>query len=345
MRVLKVLVPLFALVLALAAPGQASAHGQQTGYIEICKDADGTGVTGSFTFTFGATGSVTVPVGSCSAPIQVPAGNLTITETARAGFELTGVTASPAGRLVSTNLAARSATVQVVAGGVSTETVVRFRNRAIPTGELKICKIAGTGVAAGTDFSFTVTGRTGSTTVPAGTGGGNCVFVPGTFPVGTVVTVTEAAQAGTEVSAITVSDNRGGTPNLANRTVNVTIGTGVTVVTYTNRGAGQGPGHQCPCPPPPVCPPVTVTIKKTFGVGIGVGTFLAPSEGRMVRLSGHAGVNRIVLTVNGKSFMLHTKTSATRTVSIAKAINEGRQTKISVKAFGRPNSKVRVVVT
>jgi hypothetical protein len=67
-------------------------------------------------------------VGTCTSLIVVPVGPLTITEVARAGYTLTDIYTFPADRLISENLAARSATVTIVQGNASTQTIVIFRN-------------------------------------------------------------------------------------------------------------------------------------------------------------------------------------------------------------------------
>ena len=103
-------------------------------------------------------------------------------------------------------------------------------------GFLKVCKVAGPGVAVGTPFTFTTSpGYTFQ--VPAGTApGGNC-WVGGYYPVGTSVTITEAAQSGTAVSSITAIPGLNSS-NPGAGTANVTIGSGVTEVTYTNKATG-----------------------------------------------------------------------------------------------------------
>jgi len=52
---------------------------------------------------------------------------------ARAGYTLTDIYTFPADRLISENLAGRSATVTIVQGNASTQTIVIFRNRAQTT--------------------------------------------------------------------------------------------------------------------------------------------------------------------------------------------------------------------
>lgn len=103
-------------------------------------------------------------------------------------------------------------------------------------GLLKVCKVAGPGVAVGTPYTFTA----GSTpfTVPAGPApGGNCVVAP--FRVGSTstVTVAESVPLGNTVSSITVAPPGQliGTPNLAGGSVDVAVASGVTEVTFTDR--------------------------------------------------------------------------------------------------------------
>jgi hypothetical protein len=103
-----------------------------TGRLQICKEADGSGVTGDFTFTF-AGKTRTIPVGACTSLIVVPVGPLTITEAARTGYVVTDIYTIPADRLISENLGARSATVTIVQGTSSTQTIVVFRNRVATT--------------------------------------------------------------------------------------------------------------------------------------------------------------------------------------------------------------------
>jgi hypothetical protein len=120
-------------------------------------------------------------------------------------------------------------------------TVVVLNNldcRNSQTGILKVCKVAGPGIAIGTPFTFTA--GSGTFTVPAGPApGGTCVVGP-SFAVGSNVTVAETMQPGITVSSIVVAPvNRLlGIPNLAGGSVNVSIGSGVTEVTFTDKKTG-----------------------------------------------------------------------------------------------------------
>jgi hypothetical protein len=92
------------------------------GTVKVCKVA-GNGVVRRtpFRFTAGST-PVTVLAGSCSLPLTVPAGNLTITETPTQGMRVTDITVVGAGALVSRDLAAGRVTIDV-ASSLVTEVV------------------------------------------------------------------------------------------------------------------------------------------------------------------------------------------------------------------------------
>lgn len=103
-------------------------------------------------------------------------------------------------------------------------------------GKIKICKIAGSGVAPGTPFTFTV--GSAAVTVPAGPAPeGTCVEVSDpSLTVGSTVVVSETIPSGVAVSAITV-DPAGslvGAPDLASGAVSVTVGPRLTTVSYTD---------------------------------------------------------------------------------------------------------------
>ena len=105
-------------------------------------------------------------------------------------------------------------------------------------GLLKVCKVAGPGIAIGTPFNFAI--GASKLSVPAGPApGGTCMIGP-TFPVGSQVTVDEAVPMGHTVSSITVAPPKQmvGMPNLAAGSVNVIIGSGVTVVTFVDKLTG-----------------------------------------------------------------------------------------------------------
>ena len=102
----------------------------QAGLIEICKDASPAGsLNGVSTFTIsGQPGTVAVPVGACAPAIQLPNGFATITELPQPGATLIGVSTFPNDRLISFDAATASAVVLIVAGDISTQTVITFTN-------------------------------------------------------------------------------------------------------------------------------------------------------------------------------------------------------------------------
>jgi hypothetical protein len=103
-------------------------------------------------------------------------------------------------------------------------------------GILKVCKVAGPGIAVGTAFGFSANGNPFQ--VPAGPApGGTCVVVNPSFPVGTIVNVVETIPPNDAVSNITVAvapPSNVVSTNLTTGTVVVKIGSGVTEVTYTD---------------------------------------------------------------------------------------------------------------
>lgn len=174
-----------------------------------------------------------VPTGFCSGPItvtilQIPGTPFTanVTELASPTFRLEQVTTLPAGRLTGpftpdqgfdqngnpiSNVNGGFANVLLVTnGGPSQQTTVIFGNRSLP-GRIKVCKITAdpVNIPVGTSFRFTVSGlaptsptqttpgvqTTVTVDVLAGPNsqGGFCNFAPGTWIVGTPITVTEVS--------------------------------------------------------------------------------------------------------------------------------------------------------
>lgn len=230
-----------------------------TDYLEVCKSSSTTNpVPANGIYSFTVTGSafsssttpLMVPVGECSGPIEVSAPTSTITELPQPGVGVSaisavGYSAPPNSQLEdlleSYDLQTRTATVLLVPppgpGDTSTETIATFTNYEAPPGQLKVCKIAGSGVTVGTSFTFSVNGGTG---FPLGAGpldqGGYCKEA-GTFPVGTSVTVSETFPSGGYAApAITVNGvstpSAGCTP--IPRCVLAEMGPGINEVSFTN---------------------------------------------------------------------------------------------------------------
>jgi hypothetical protein len=144
---------------------------------------------------------------------------------------LISVTTNPPGALVSSNLATGMASVTVTTGAT---TVVTFTDALIVNrGTLQVCKVAGPGVAVGTNFTFSVAGI--PLVVPAGPPpAGTCSLLL-VEPSGPVV-VTEAIPPGITLTSITT--NPPGalvSSNLATGMATVTVTTGATtIVTFTD---------------------------------------------------------------------------------------------------------------
>jgi hypothetical protein len=168
MRLKKVIVSLvLAAAGAIVFAGQAAATTNGTGYLEVCKTASGSGVTGSFQFTVsGKSGTYSVGVNRCSLPIQVAAGSVTITELAKQGFRVSGVSVSGGGSLTSSDNDAGQAVVNVQEGPLAKQAIVTFTNETVTTGFLEVCKAASEGVSG--SFQFSVSGVNDPVTVPAG---------------------------------------------------------------------------------------------------------------------------------------------------------------------------------
>jgi hypothetical protein len=256
----KALISCVVVAAGLSVPTAAHATGTApTGVLEICKKASGSGVDGSFAFTVsGVTGSISVPVNGCSQPITVKAGQVVITEAARAGFVVADITAAPAANLVSKDLAARTATVTVVAGGAGTQTIATFTNKVTPKGFLEVCKRAPAGDNLAGTFTFTVAASGTTTTVTAPVDGcANAIELPAGQ-----ATVTETARAGTELVDIAVAPSgRSVSTSLPNRSATVQIVEGgpgsQTIVTFTNKTT-----------PPPKG---SIKVCKIAGAGIALG--------------------------------------------------------------------------
>lgn len=237
-----------------------------TGYIEICKSiytvrnpfvgdiAPGT----IFDFTVsGIDGTVKVPAGACSPPIQVAAGSVTVTEQPQADIAVASITAAPAGRLTSFDLALRKAVITVPDGDIADETVVTFTNQPTRTGTIEICKDA-LDIDVSGFFRFTVQGAPGHTfVVPVGfcsgpitltipqTGGPFTANVTElaepnfrlenvtTFPI-TALNGTFTANAGFDANGVALADNTNG--GFANISLNTAGGAAnQTTVRFYNR--------------------------------------------------------------------------------------------------------------
>jgi len=229
----------------------------QTGFVEICKDAYDQFVSGMFHFDLATTSGVNLDgngedilVGQCSGPIQVPIGNVVITEAPTANTQVQSIWAVDPATLGITNLVNGTATAVVpVSADPSNEVQVHFVNKT-PTSTLKICKYlpAGSEALAGQTFNFTVSDDAfGTTTYPisivASAGpNGACKIVtvtdryhnvtPVQFPLGSTATAVE-----TNNDQFVNADGNGPATDDSQSTV---IGSGTTnTIPFTNVALGQ----------------------------------------------------------------------------------------------------------
>jgi hypothetical protein len=223
-----------------------------TGYVEICKASNlqYPPPPGLYDFTatapFFSSGTIEVPLGECSGAIQVPSGAVTVTETPVLGVAVSNVTAyayDPLGHYVdeleSWIEPDLYATVGVMTGDVEQETLATFTNYAASPGQLKLCKIAGSGTPVGTPFTFTTSVAgvvVGRYTIEAGPAdqGGFCELA-GTFPVNTPVTIAEMPHPPYIPTSITVSQGQLGQcqpPSIYCAVAS--IDPGITEVDFTN---------------------------------------------------------------------------------------------------------------
>ena len=204
------------------------------GQVQVCKVAAvGVAVGTNFTFTLNSNSgskSVTVAAGAPPTGTCVNAGDfrvgttVEVHETPQTDVKTTSIVVSPAGAQQGTSdLPGGTATVIV---GVGT-TSLTFTNQG-PTGTLVICKVGGTGVTAGTPFTFTAGGLT--STVAAGAAPNGTCGTALTLGTG-AVTVTETPVVGTVVQSIA------GTPTPTN--INLAGGSASTQITQGTRVANH----------------------------------------------------------------------------------------------------------
>ncbi len=218
-------------------PSTTTTTAPPPGILEICNEADNShgNVTGNFTYHFKGR-TVVVPAGGCTGPLTVNAREVTVTQSPRTGIRMTDCDTIPAFRLQSCQPENLKAITKIAPGGVEKETILTFTNVVDDNNRasIKVCKIAGNGVSVGTPFNFTVGNRAVTITAGPANQGGYCKLLKD-FPVGSNVTVTEAAKAGTHVSSIVVQpSDRKVSSNLANRTATVKTSRNTTIVNFTN---------------------------------------------------------------------------------------------------------------
>ena len=173
------------------------------GSLKLCKAA-GNGVTAGTLFTFDVTvgtdapKSVTVAAGQCTTAKDIPDGsNVKVAETLSSSFRVFSIACSPGCSDI--NLSGGTATTTIKA---NVDSAITFTNES-NLGNLKLCKVAGNGISAGTNFTFSVTvGSAAAQTVTVAAG--DCAFVNG-IPDGTSVVVTETLASAFRVFSIACS--------------------------------------------------------------------------------------------------------------------------------------------
>jgi hypothetical protein len=106
-----------------------SEEAAKAGYLEICKQATAGPVAPPTSFQFTVDGQqVTVPTNACTSAIQLPSGSTVVTETPAGGYSMSACAAIPAADLVSCNPSGNTATVKIVAGNTSTQTILEVTN-------------------------------------------------------------------------------------------------------------------------------------------------------------------------------------------------------------------------
>jgi hypothetical protein len=247
--------------------------------LQVCKVA-GPGVINTANFTFvltanGETKTITVPAGAAPNGNCVSGGDyrvgttVSIHENAQQGISTTAIAVSPTGAQQGTSdLPGGNASVIIGTG----TTTVTYTNQG-PTGSLVICKVAGTGVTAGTNFTFTIPGQ--SATVAAGAAPNGTCAAPLTVGAGNV-TVTEAQTTGVSVTNVTATNGGANvlvSSDLTARTATATITAGqTTTVTYTNSAATAN-GTLIICK----VAGTGVTVGANFGFTVGTTQTLVPA--------------------------------------------------------------------
>jgi len=235
------------------------------GLLEICKAAvAGLNTQPTFQFRVDNGGVINVRGNTCTQPMRVSVGNHTVTEVSSTNFDVSSITATPSGNLVSSSLTGRTATVSVQ---YAQDTSVTFTNT-IKTGQIKVCKqIPSTSLDSlgGKYFDYDVyvgNGTGGYTLITLGPiKPGECTSFTPPFPVlyangknrafgvverpdsGVVnYTVTSITATGTrglcspgDPNSDPVICNQNPNPNLALGAVDYYLGPNNNIVTYTNK--------------------------------------------------------------------------------------------------------------
>ncbi len=219
----------------------------QPGFLEICKAASDQWVHGNFSFSVTdaagtSYGPFLVTVGQCSSPIQLSSGPATITEAASFPYFLGNVSTQPADRLISTNLTNQTATVNIVAGDSSNETLATFTNDT-QQAQVKVCKTLSsnsndlTGTAFTFNYSSDIGIRGSLSIVAAPPGQGACKLISQSFPLGSHVSITENGTPNVQLTGVSVSPSSADNGSTST-TANLTVQSGIVTATFNNMALG-----------------------------------------------------------------------------------------------------------
>jgi len=279
------------------------------GYVEVCKNnASDAGLNGSWSFTITGNNAfattTNVPIGYCSDPVQVPAGQVTVWETPGTPTSVSSITVQngspswvfPAGN-PNTNAqngflfpTSASANVTVApepaAGDSSQEAIVTFYNETV---QLKVCKDVknqdGATIPSTQPFTFTAVG-TGDPSYPSGITKtvsvlpGQCQLVPGPYTnpngttgwrAGTSVNVSEGVVPGTALYNTAVSSGRA----IANTQVLSPLPDPTTPNPAGSQGALLGSGETDVTFWDETVPDGTLKVCQAASDGLPVGTMLS----------------------------------------------------------------------
>jgi hypothetical protein len=211
------------------------------GSLKVCK-VGAVGVAAGTPFTFMVNGEqVVINSGACASRAYPVGTHVSVSETVPAGTTLASLTLSPV-NAGTTNPGAASASVVIG----TTEATLTFTNQSSTVAALIICKVAGTNVAIGAPFSFTVSGVPGTTLVAAGAGPGGGCSDPMNLPAGGR-TITEAPVASTSAT-VAVSPQAHYVAEPLQGVVQVNLVAGMTTtVTYTNTSTAPAAGSLVIC--------------------------------------------------------------------------------------------------
>jgi hypothetical protein len=295
--------------------------------------------------------TVSIQVNQCSTPVAYAPGTpVAVSEGVVPGTKVFDIETTGSASTVltpATSLINRTTNIIMgnsVLGTTSTnEALVTYTNEIAAPGTLKVCKVAGTGLAPlGTTFNFTVVN--GATTYNVAVPLGQCDFVvdstgtPVLFPFNTTLLVTEAASTGNLAQAITVvpnpdvTESRGVTTELSktNQNLGVISGASSANVTISENVVTEATWAD-------IDPPIVTNPGNTGGSGVastngasGAASNNTPGSTNTNTVVNAGGILVVVPTVHASTTHVLTKA---QTAKLAKLKKELASDKAQVKAL------------